>query len=110
MFKFSLKDVNIYQITDSNWTPPENDFYQIEMPRFSHASGVYEEPIELALFNPVYSSQIRYTTNGTIPNTSSQIYTSPIIINNNTVVSAMIYKNFTESNVAIRSYEIKSDM
>lgn len=110
MFKFSLKDVNIYQITDSNWTPPENDFHQIEMPRFSHASGVYEEPIELTLFNPVYSSQIRYTTNGTIPNTSSQIYTSPIIINNNTVVSAMIYKNFTESNVAIRSYEIKSDM
>lgn len=110
MFKFSLKDVSIYQITDSNWIPPENEFYAIEMPRFSHNSGIYEQPIELTLFNPVYSSQIRYTTNGTIPNTSSQIYTSPIIINNNTIVSAMVYKNFTASNVAIRFYEIKSNM
>lgn len=109
MFKFSLKDVNIYQITDSNWIPPENDFYQIAMPQFSHNSGIYEQSIEVKLFNPVYSSQIRYTLDGTIPNTSSQIYTTPIIINNNTIVSAIIYKDFTESNVAIRFYEIKNN-
>ena len=54
-------------------------------PVFSHQGGFYTDGFTLG----ISGESIRYTTDGSTPNRSSKIYTGPIAINNNTVVTAI---------------------
>lgn len=53
-------------------------------PNFSHATGFYEHPVEVKLFNPNPDSKIYYTLDGSEPDITSTPYTGPIRISSTT--------------------------
>lgn len=53
-------------------------------PNFSHATGFYEHPVEVKLFNPNPDSKIYYTLDGSEPDITSTSYTGPIRISSTT--------------------------
>lgn len=77
-------------------------------PNFSHGSGIYNAPFTLTLSHPVSNAQIYYTTDGSHPTTSSNLYTSPILIDSNRVIRAIAYlQGRPQSKIATRSYFIQ---
>lgn len=61
---------------------------QIAMPASNVATGVYETAQNVTLTSATQGATIYYTTNGTVPTTSSQVYSSPLNINTTTKISA----------------------
>ncbi|WP_291327443.1 CotH kinase family protein [Desulfovibrio sp. UCD-KL4C] len=53
--------------------------------KFSHPSGNYNQPFELEIYSP-QNATLYYTTDGTLPDSSSLIYTTPIIIDKTTII------------------------
>jgi len=73
---------------------------------FSKNSGIYESGFELTLSTEAEGT-IRYTTDGSIPNSTSSIYQNPITIQLNSTVKAAIFKaNFLPSEIASNTYLI----
>ena len=59
-------------------------FAQIDPPAFSHEAGFYNSPVTLSLIHPNESVQIFYTTDGSIPDAESTLYTGPLTISDRT--------------------------
>ena len=59
---------------------------------FSYASGIYSDAFELTLSSEEPGATIRYSTDGSEPNQFNAIYSEPIVITENTVVSAKVFK------------------
>jgi N-acetylneuraminic acid mutarotase len=57
-------------------------------PIFSLAAGTYTPPQTLTITDPSPGAVIYYTTDGSTPSTSSNIYSSPITLNHTTTVTA----------------------
>lgn len=77
---------------------------------FSENGGFKDAPVNLSLSANGLSQVIRYTTDGSSPNSLSPIYTSPIQISTNTSIRAQIYsENFLPSPVSSASYIFNSD-
>lgn len=77
---------------------------------FSENGGIKDAPLNLSLAGNSFSQVIRYTTDGSSPNSLSQIYTSPIQISNNISVRAQIYSdNYLPSSVSTESYIFNSN-
>ncbi|MDD4310107.1 MAG: chitobiase/beta-hexosaminidase C-terminal domain-containing protein [Candidatus Cloacimonetes bacterium] len=70
--------------------------YQINItglsPIFTPVSGTYPNAIIVTLTYPHPDSQIRYTLDGTEPNTSSALYSAPIYIESTTTIRAKAYE------------------
>lgn len=65
----------------------------LNSPTFSHARGFYEEPFSLTLSSGP-NTQIRFTTDGTIPTLENGItYNSPIAINTITFIRASVFQS-----------------
>ncbi len=74
---------------------------------FSKNSGIYEEGFVLTLSTEATGTTIRYTTDGSIPNSTSSIYQNPIPIQLNTTIQAAIFKdNFLPSEKTSNTYLI----
>ncbi|ORX67731.1 hypothetical protein BCR32DRAFT_272546 [Anaeromyces robustus] len=52
------------------------------IPKFSLASGFYDDPIELEIKTSNSKAIIYYTTDGSVPNENSTIYEKPILLKN----------------------------
>ncbi len=73
---------------------------------FSKNSGIYEEGFNVALSTETEGT-IRFTTDGSIPNSTSSIYQNPLVIRVNTTVKAAIFKdNFLPSEITSKTYLI----
>ena len=59
-------------------------------PKFNIESGFYEMPLRLEISNE--NSKVRYTTDGSIPNENSPIYSSPMLIDSTTVIRARLFE------------------
>ncbi len=59
---------------------------------FSLPGGLYSGPQIVALSSGSTSGEIRYTTNGSWPTESSQLYNSPINISSSMVIRARVYE------------------
>jgi hypothetical protein len=59
---------------------------------FSHPGGVYELPIQLGLTSSLPQGQIRYTTDGSVPNGTSRLYTDLLQANTSLTSKAEIFK------------------
>jgi len=64
-----------------------------EPPVFSRASGTFVAPFTLTLTAASPSTTIRYTTDGSIPNESSLVYTGPLQIDTTTRIRARAYQD-----------------
>ncbi len=72
---------------------------------FSHEGGLHDNEFLLTLINPDNNNVIRYTTDATIPTSSSNIYSSPISINENTVIRTRLYRSgYIPSKTQTKSY------
>lgn len=71
---------------------------------FSHEGGEFNEQ-SVSLSGAADGEEIRYTLDATIPNMLSNLYTAPIMISDNTVIRAKIFKaNYIPSRTDSRTY------
>src|SRR6185295_891692 len=69
---------------------------------FDHDRGLYTSPFNLALSTATAGASIRYTTDGSMPTTTTgTLYTGPILIDNTTVVHAIGYRTFWTSTAVL---------
>jgi minor extracellular protease Epr len=87
---------NLYTII----APPAN-------PVASIRSGIYSKPQSLTLTDTTPGVSIHYTTNGSIPTAKSNLYTGPIVINNNTIIAMIAIDSAgNSSQVVVAKYII----
>jgi len=76
-------------------------------PIFSLSGGTYYAPLTVAISDATFGATIYYTTNGTLPTTSSKVYTNPIVVNSSETISAIAAASgVSNSAVASASYTI----
>ncbi|MDE7340033.1 MAG: chitobiase/beta-hexosaminidase C-terminal domain-containing protein [Lachnospiraceae bacterium] len=85
--------------------------YMAKEPEFSYVEGDYAEVIPLKLSSNT-SGTIYYTTDGTIPNESSQVYTAPLFLENGDhTISALFINDYgIRSEVVSKSYHINLEV
>ena len=71
---------------------------------FSLKGGFYDENLLLSLFCP--GAKIYYTTDGSLPNRRSKLYSRPIPIDKTTVVQAIAYQSGRKSKIKGNTYFI----
>ena len=72
---------------DSPDGPPESGL--IAQPVFSLAPGTYTSPISVTISCTTGGTQIRYTTDGSLPGEGSTLYSGAIVVNANTTLRAI---------------------
>jgi len=76
-------------------------------PIFSPKGGAYTTVQKVSISDATAGATIFYTTNGTMPTTSSTKYTAPITVNNSETIEALaIAPGDTQSGVASAAYNI----
>jgi hypothetical protein len=84
-----------------NWVPSEtvtgifNVTGTVATPVFSQPGGIYPSELAIAITCATEGAEIRYTTDGTDPTASSELYTEPIVIPElvqNRVITAKAFK------------------
>ena len=74
-------------------------------PTFSVAGGTIIAAQDVAITTETEGATIYYTTDGTAPTTSSEVYTAPIHVDANTTIKALATKTgFNDSSVATATY------
>lgn len=68
-----------------------NGMLLMETVTFSQTSGTFSSPFPLTLSGNAEGQEIRYTTDGSVPTTSSALYSAPITINNTTLLRVAIF-------------------
>jgi hypothetical protein len=85
-----------------------NFSFQVEPPIFSLTPGTYNNPVSVALSTPTTGAEIRFTTDGTDPTASSDIYSAPLSIVANTQIKARAYKDgWNASSIISGTYNLK---
>ncbi len=80
-----------------------------QSPGFSHRSGIYDE-IPFLEINSAGTSEIYYTTDGSLPDKESKRYLQPLKIDESTVVKAIAFEDSKlPSEVVTRSYFIDEE-
>ncbi|NLO44868.1 MAG: SUMF1/EgtB/PvdO family nonheme iron enzyme [Candidatus Cloacimonetes bacterium] len=80
---------------------------RVAKPVFSPAGGVYTSVQNVTISCATVGATIRYTTNGTIPNNTSHIYSDAIQVSANMTLQARAYKaGWAYSETASNSYTI----
>jgi len=83
------------------------NFETLTMPTFDVPEGSYNAIQTVSIHHALEGVSIRYTTNGTVPNESSSLYTGPLTISETTILGAMAFKpNFLSSPPVYALYEI----
>lgn len=100
-----LKNCNYDAIREKYWE------YICEVPSINYESGSYDKSLELS-FQKKYQGNIYYTLDGTVPNTNSLKYETPIKLGNGTHTITFIYENQYHliSEPTIYEYVISSDI
>ena len=78
-------------------------------PNTSVPVGVYSGPVTIELTSNTPGAEIRYTTNGSRPGSSSTLYTGPITLNESTTLKVYATKGKGDSDVALFNYIIATE-
>jgi hypothetical protein len=87
--------------------------YDIEIqtvtaPDLTPAGGTYGTPQTVSITCVTPGAQIRFTTDGTNPNSASTVYTIPLDISSTTTIKAQAYKNgWNDSQIVAALYSIQ---
>jgi hypothetical protein len=82
-------------------------FNILSAPTISLQSGFYSSPINISASHSLPDAVIRFTSDGTIPTTSSNVYSSPLQINSTSVLRFRSFKDgYTPSIAETRTYFI----
>lgn len=81
----------------------------VASPVFSLASGTYTSPQTVAITSVTAGAEIRYTTNGNEPTSSSTLYQAPLTVSSTTTIKAKAFKSgMTNSSTVTATYTIGS--
>ena len=81
----------------------------VPAPTVNPATGTYNGSVSVTMSSPTPNSQIRYTTNGDDPTSTSTLYTSAVAVSATTTIKARVYPTIgTESAVTTRTYTIQT--
>ena len=95
------------RIWDVTVTYTEGSTPQVATPTFSPAAGVYTSAQNVEISTTTESATIYYTTDGTDPTTSSDVYSSAISVSTTTTIKAMAVRaGYDNSVVATANYKI----
>lgn len=91
--------------------PPQKVYWKIEYvakPIFGSADTIsFNSPVTVTLSTPTDGAEIRYTLDGSKPNKSSNLYTSPIVLERSTLLKVQSFKDgLVESPVVQRNFYI----
>ena len=76
-------------------------------PTFDPPAGSYKEMVEISLNSSISDAAIHYTINGSIPNSSSPLYSAPITNTQDTTIKAIAAKDgWISSTIATATYQI----
>ena len=79
----------------------------VPTPTFSPAPGTYHTPQTVTISDAMNGATIYYTLDGTLPTTSSPIFTTPISISATTSIYAMAtHSGYPRSSIALATYSI----
>ena len=105
----------------SNMSNPDYNFYldlfvsggtvtpTVATPVFSMASGTYYEAIEVEITCATEGATIHYTTDGSDPTASSEVYTAPILVESDMIIKAIaMMEGYDNSGIATANYVIMS--
>ncbi|MEF9924214.1 MAG: chitobiase/beta-hexosaminidase C-terminal domain-containing protein, partial [Muribaculaceae bacterium] len=76
-------------------------------PKLTPGANVFYEPQSVSMSCATEGATIHYTLDGTVPTTSSTVYTAPIAINATTTIKAIASKGGVNSELVEAYYEIK---
>ena len=80
-----------------------------QLPAFSVTPGIYDDAVTVAI-TAGEGETIRYTTDCTTPNASSEVYSGELSISKNTVIRAAAYRDgYLSGDVATATYLFRSD-
>lgn len=80
-----------------------------QLPAFSVTPGIYDDTVTVAI-TAGEGETIRYTTDCTTPNASSQVYSGELSISKNTVIRAAAYRDgYLSGDTATATYLFKGD-
>ena len=87
-------EIRIFQTTTPGTANPSSGFLGALSSNivFSVPGGTVSAPFTLSLSGAQPQEEIRYTLDATVPNAGSTLYTTPLNINNNSVVRAAIFR------------------
>jgi hypothetical protein len=87
--------------------PATDDEERVLAPVLTPSAGVYPTPQVVTITSATNDAVIYYTTDGSTPNTSSQVYNGPIMVDSNTTIQAYAVKaGMADSEVVSASYVI----
>lgn len=79
----------------------------VPTPTFSPTPTTYHSPQNVTILDAMNGATIYYTTDGSMPNTNSPVYTTPIQIASSTTIRAIAtYPGYPRSTVALGQYSI----
>lgn len=94
-----------------NTTEGVGDIIFSETVNFSPTGGFYNNSISVSLSTASGDAEIRYTTDGSIPDETSTLYTGPIVVNETTVIKARSFKSgYLPSPVSTQTYFINENI
>ncbi len=80
----------------------------VATPVMNPAGGVYSSAQTVTISCTTAGATIRYTTNGSLPTSSSTVYSTPISLTSTETIKAKAFKtNWTDSPIASESYTIE---
>jgi hypothetical protein len=90
-------------------TETTGSFYKAAPPTFSPPGGTYQAAQSVTLATTSAGAAIYYTTDGSTPNTSSTAYSSPIPVQQFTVINAIAAgPDWVDSNVSTATYALRA--
>ena len=79
----------------------------VATPTFSPAAGTYTTSQSVAISDATPGATIHYTINGSVPTTSSAVYSGPITVSTSETLKAMAFENgYTSSPTGVATYTI----
>lgn len=103
----SNKGCGVQSIVIKAKDPSGGDLQTVATPTFSPAGGAYAEVKNVTISTETENATIYYTTNGTDPTISSNVYSSAISVSKTTTIKAMAVKEgMNNSAVATAAYTI----
>jgi hypothetical protein len=82
-----------------------NIYNKLSEPVFSISGGFFQGPVELTLINNEPGAAIRYTIDGSTPDSNSILYSGPFTVDTTTAITAMAFKeNYVSSEPAVNTY------
>lgn len=86
----------------------EDSSFRVATPIFNIIQGTYYNPFSVLISCSTPGSLVYYTLDGSNPDSNSEVYSFPLLINSTTTLKALARKpGWNDSNIAIVSYTLK---